>query len=149
VFSLEQDMQIKEAIEGRLTEAGLSEHVRILHTPLSAQGTYQLDIGKLWGLLGSKRADWLLIDGPFGPEGCRVSTLTLLARFCRPGARWFMDDAFRDGELRILREWFGLPGIVVEGIYPIGKGLGTGIVKDPQRVAMEAKAGFIELDYGT
>ena len=132
VFSLEQDFQLKQVIESRLAEYGVSDRVQILHTPISEQGKYELDTNKLWEQLGSKKVDWLLIDGPSGPEGCRVWTLPLLARFCRPGARWFLDDALRDGELRVLREWLRLPGIVVEGIYPIGKGLGTGVVKDPQ-----------------
>ena len=129
-------MHIKQAIEGRLAESGLSEHVKILYAPISEEGKYQLDTDRLWELLGTKRADWLFIDGPAGPEHCRVWTLRLLAKFCRPGARWFIDDAMRDGELGILREWSRLPGIVVEGIYPTGKGLGTGSLKDPERVAM-------------
>jgi len=50
----------------------------------------------------------------------------MLAKFSHHGARWFLDDAFRDGELGILRKWQRLPGIEVNGIYPIGKGLATG-----------------------
>ena len=55
--------------------------------------------------------------------------------FAVPGARWFLDDSFRDGELRVLNHWNRVHGIVVEGIYPIGKGLGVGIVTDPEQVA--------------
>ena len=67
VFSLEQDMHIKQTIEGRLAESGLSEHVKILYAPISEEGKYQLDTDRLWELLGTKRADWLFIDGPAGP----------------------------------------------------------------------------------
>lgn len=136
IFSFEQDMRIKQAVDSRLAECGLSNYVQIWHTPISEQGKYEFDVNKLWEELGSGKVDWLLIDGPSGPEGCRVWTLPLLARFCRPGARWFLDDAFRDGELQVLRGWSRLPGIVVEGIYPIGKGLGTGVVKDPQQITV-------------
>ena len=135
VLSLEQDPQVKQTIERRLAQHGLSEHVKILHTPISESGRYQLNPEELWEQLGTSKADWLLIDGPAGPEGCRVWTLTLLAKFCRPGARWFLDDALRDGELGILREWCHVPGVSVEGIYPTGKGLGTGLIEDPQQVA--------------
>jgi hypothetical protein len=134
IFSLEQDMQIKKAIESRLAECGLGGHVQILHVPLSESASYEIDANELLKQLGSRKVDWLLIDGPAGPKGCRKWTLPLLAGFCRSDARWFLDDAFREGELGILREWRHSPGIVVEGIYPIGKGLGTGLVKDSQRV---------------
>jgi len=136
IFSLEQGVQIKQATESRLAQHGLRDCVRIIHAPISEQGQYELDANKLYEQLGSDRADWLLIDGPSGPEGCRVWTLPLLARFCRSGARWFLDDAFRDAELRILGEWSRIPGIIVEGIYPVGKGLATGIVSNPQQATL-------------
>lgn len=135
VFSIEQDVQVKEMIESRLESGGLKNHVEILYAPVSEQGRYRLDAKMLREYLGSEKVDWLIIDGPAGPEGCRASTLPSLARFCRPGARWFLDDAFRDGELRILDQWDRLHGIVVDGIYPIGKGLAVGTVADPEQVA--------------
>lgn len=72
--------------------------------------------------------------------GRRVRTAVGLQRFLRwhniavQGARWFLDDAYRDGELEVLNKWTGLTGIIVDGIYPIGKGLGTGFVTDPGNV---------------
>jgi Methyltransferase domain len=133
VLSIEQDAQVKKATEARLETSRLTDHVKIFHAPISERGDYQLDA--LREHLGSEKVEWLVIDGPAGPDGCRASTLTSLARFCRPGARWFLDDAFRDGELQILNQWDRMSGIVVEGIYPIGKGLAAGIVTDPQQVA--------------
>ena len=135
VFSIEQDVRAKETTERRLESWDLKTHVEILHAPTSKQGDYQLDGAIVKECLGSKKVDWLVIDGPAGPEGCRASTLPSLARFCRPGTRRFLDDAFRDGELQILNQWDRLRGIVVDGIYPLGKGLGAGIVTDPQQVA--------------
>jgi hypothetical protein len=52
----------------------------------------------------------------------------MLERFARPGARWFLDDAFRDGELDCLRGCHQLPRFAVVGIWPVGKGLAAGIV---------------------
>ena len=121
---------MKKAIESRLLQHGLKDCVRVIHAPISEQGKYELDAKKLSEQLGPDKADWLLIDGPSGPEGCRVWTLPLLAKFCRSGTRWFLDDAFRDAEVRILGEWLRLPGVIVEGIYPVGKGLATGILKN-------------------
>jgi hypothetical protein len=127
-------VQVKESVSVRLAQHGLSKYVQIIHTPVLERGEYDLDTNTIERPLDSGRVDWLLIDGPSGPGGCRESTLPFLARFCRPGARWFLDDAFRDRELQALQEWSHRPGILVEGIYPVGKGLGTGIVFDPQRV---------------
>jgi hypothetical protein len=130
IFSLEQSCEVKAAIERRLETSGLSDHVNVLHAPTSEQGVYQLDEQELWAKLGARRADWIFIDGPSGPDGCRISTLPLLAKYCRPGTRWFLDDAFRDGELQILRTWSCMPEFTVDGIFPIGKGLATGLVKN-------------------
>jgi len=49
-----------------------------------------------------------------------------------------LDDAYRDGELSVLNKWTTLNGIMVDGIHPIGKGLGTGIVKYPEVIGTES-----------
>lgn len=134
VFSLEQDLEIKNLVEDRLAQHGLGEYVNVVHTPLTEGGEFNFDIDNLAIHLGQDKADWLLIDGPAGPDGCRISTLPKLSRFCRIGSRWFLDDAFRDAELEILTAWSKLPGVIVSGIHPVGKGLATGVVKDPTRV---------------
>jgi hypothetical protein len=134
LLSFEQDLQVKKSIEKRLEVCGLKPFVTILHAPISKEGEYQFNENQLREHLGSEKVDCVIVDGPAGPEGCRASTLPFLGRFCRPGARWFLDDAFRDGELVVLNQWANLSGIVVEGIYPIGAGLGAGIVKDPEKI---------------
>ena len=35
------------------------------------------------------------------------------------------------GSISVLVQWGAFPGVVVDGIYPLGKGLATGIVQDP------------------
>ena len=135
LLSVEQNLWVKEAVETRLQGCGLEQRVSVMHSPVSRGGEYQIDPNELRRHLGSAKVDWIVIDGPAGPDGCRASTLPSLAQYCRPGARWFLDDAYRDGELEVLNKWTGLTGIIVDGIYPIGKGLGVGIVSDPDHVS--------------
>jgi len=133
LVSLEQNLWVKKAVETRLQRCGLEQYVNVMHSPVSKRkGEYLLDPDMLRARLGSEKADWVVIDGPAGPDGCRGSTLPSLAQFCRPGARWFLDDAYRDGELQVLHDWDALGGISVDGVAPIGKGLGMGVVKDPE-----------------
>jgi hypothetical protein len=143
LLSVEQNLWVKKAVETRLQGCGLEQRVSVMHSPVSRGGEYQIDPNQLRAHLGSKKVDWVVIDGPAGPDGCRVSTLPSLAQFCRPGARWFLDDAYRDGELEVLNQWTGLTGVVVDGIYPIGKGLGTGIVTDPCNVGEITLANYV------
>jgi len=77
----------------------------------------------------------VVIGRPAGPDGSRASTLTSLVQLCPPGTRWFLDDAYRDGELEVLNEWTGLNGVVVDRIYCVGKGLGVEIVSDPEHAS--------------
>ena len=135
LLSLEQNLWVKEKVEKRLVGCGLNDGVTVLHTPISEKGDYQLDADQLRDQLGSEKVDWVIIDGPAGPEGCRASTLPLLARFCVQERDSFWNDAFRDGELGALNRWANMSGITVDGIYPIGKGLGAGIVKEPERLS--------------
>ena len=135
LLSVEQNLWVKKAVETRLQDCGLEQRVSVMHSPVSRGGEYQIDSNQLRAHLGSEKVDWIVIDGPAGPDGCRASTLPSLAQYCRPGARWFLDDAYRDGELEVLNKWTGLTGIIVDGIYPIGKGLGVGIVSDPDHVS--------------
>lgn len=143
LLSVEQNLWVKKEIEARLQDCGLKQRVSVIHSPVSRRGEYQIDPDQLRRHLGSDKADWVVIDGPAGPDGCRAPTLPFLAQFCRPGARWFLDDAFRDGELEVLNQWTGLTGVVVDGIYPIGKGLGTGIVTDPCNVGQTTLANYV------
>jgi hypothetical protein len=123
VLSMEQDLGFKVETEGRLKKEHLGEFVTVLHAPLR-DGPY--DLVELGVVEPGREVDWILIDGPSGPPGCRYWTLPALLGHCGAGARWFLDDAFRDGELAILQQWSKVSGVVVDGIYPIGKGLATG-----------------------
>ena len=130
VISIEQHLETKQRTEARLAAAGLAHSVTILHAPVTTEGKYQLDSEAVSESLARRRVNWVLIDGPNGPPGCRVWTLPPVVGFCAPGARWFLDDAFRDGELRALETWTRWRAVRVEGIYPCGKGIATGLVRN-------------------
>ena len=70
-----------------------------------------------------------MIDGPAGPAGVRFGTLPLVQGYVRDGARFVLDDALRDGELAIARDWATLPYANVAGIRLIEKGLLVGTVR--------------------
>ena len=131
VWSIEQNAEVLEQTRRRLQVACLDSFVNLVHAPLSAECTYQIDTKLLARDLDGRRVDFLLIDGPSGKPGCRQTVLKQVARFCRPGAPWFLDDAFRDAEFDVLRTWMATPGIRVSGIYPVGKGFATGLVEAP------------------
>jgi len=129
VISVEQRPETRQQAEARLAGAGLAQFVTILHAPVSAEGKYQLDDKAISESLAGRRINWVLVDGPTGPPGCRVWTLGPIVRYCAPGTRWFLDDAFRDGELQTLETWTRWPAVRVEGIYPCGKGLAAGSIR--------------------
>lgn len=130
VISLEQDFNTAQSIRWRLSKVGLESLAEIVHSPLDANGNYSLDNFKqVLARLPRRFIDFLMIDGPAGEIGCRMGTLPMLVNHCSDGAKWFLDDAFRDGEMKILGHWSRLDGVAVEGIYPMGKGLGTGFIQ--------------------
>ena len=135
VVSVEQSLEVKRRTETRLASAGLAHSVTILHAPVNAEGKQQLDGKAVSESLARRRVNWVLIDGPSGPPGCRVWTLPPIVRFCATGARWFLHDAFRDGELQALDAWTRWRAVRVEGIYPCGKGIATGSVCAPSNPA--------------
>jgi hypothetical protein len=139
-LSIEQDAAYRQQIEARVAEHRMQRWCHLLHTSLSAHDSYDVDLPAVRSLLGSRPADLLMIDGPSGRPGCRLWTLPVLAPLCRPGTRWFLDDAFRDGEMSALRAWARLPGVSVIGIHPVVKGLATGVIDDPRKVTFDAVA---------
>ena len=131
IISLEQHMEIKKNVEATLVKYNLDRFVHILYSPLNGTGNYQINEEDIVALIGTRKVDIVLIDGPSGTKGCRIHTLPFIAKLCRPGAKWFLDDSFRDGELDILKNWSKMPGIKVEGVFPVEKGLGCGVVIEP------------------
>lgn len=131
VVSLEQDQQIARSIREELRQADMGALASVLHFPLDQAFSYTVDEDAMLAELGERRADWVFVDGPAGHRGGRWRTLIDLMRYARPGARWFLDDALRLDDLGVLSLWERYPGIEVEGIIPIGKGLATGTLTPP------------------
>lgn len=126
VISLEQDEKEKERVERLLSENELSSFVKILYGPIDKAGHYRFNADMLKSILGDKKVDWLMIDGPCGEEGSREYVLDDLLQYMNNGAAWFADDSFRDGELGFLKKWESRKDIKVLGIHPVGKGLAEG-----------------------
>ena len=126
VISFEQGADEKQRIEQWLDKTQLRAFATLFHTPLDPNGRYAFDLQALDKALGGKKADWLIVDGPAGPQSCRDNTLPTLLPYMKKESRWWMDDAFRDGELAYLQQWDQNEHIQVAGIFPIGKGLGMG-----------------------
>lgn len=138
VLSIEQSATVLMCVHERLSARNLSGLCSLVHVPVAAGGGYDFRICE-HPLRPAVPVDWVLIDGPAGPDMCRLGVLPFLTRFCRVGARWFMDDCYRDGEISVLEHWSRLPGVCVEGIIPVGKGLGTGTVTDPNGFFRDAR----------
>ena len=134
VVSVEQDPEFADRTRALLAEGGLGEDCVLIVEPLTRQVVEQRDTmcyslpGSLGGVLGDRRPDLVVIDGPAGPPGVRFGTVPLVRQFLRPGATLVLDDALRDGELQLARDWGALPYIRVRGIRLIDKGLLIGVV---------------------
>ena len=131
VVSLEQGADARADTERLLADSGLAGLVNILTCPVDEAGAYRASAGDVAAALGGRRPTWILIDGPYGPPGCRADTLLRFGSICAPNCRWFLHDSFRDGEMQALMRWSRTPGLRVDGIFPVGMGLATGAVTTP------------------
>jgi predicted O-methyltransferase YrrM len=136
VISIEQDSQEIVRTNRLLRSASLESDVRLVHQPLVLCRVYDASIlcyglepAHLAAAFADGKADFILIDGPVGPSGCRVATLPRVLGVVSSGARFLMDDALRDGELGVARAWTKDPRISVSGIVFVGKGFLVGNVK--------------------
>lgn len=127
-LSFEQSGSEIKRVGDRLAAAGLGKRVRFLDTPLNPEGEYDFNAGQIHQVLEGRKLDWIIIDGPGGPDKCRENTLPMLMQYTAPQCRWWLDDALRDGEMEFLRDWEKIPGVMIDGIIPVGKGLGTGSI---------------------
>lgn len=131
VLSIDQNDAVARSSMARCADAGLASIVRVVHVPMEPDG--QFDERSLLDALANldQPFDWLLIDGPFGPPGCRGHLGRALLERGSAEARWFLDDALRTAELQVLSEWKRHARIVVEGIVPVGQGLAQGRLRPP------------------
>ena len=73
--------------------------------------------------------DFVVIDGPAAQDGARFGTLPLIRRYLSSGARFYLDDALRDGEIDIAERWARLPYVQVNVVRLTEKGLLLGEVR--------------------
>lgn len=135
VFSIEQDAEFLQRTKQLLETLHLEKYCRVVYSPLRARliegirtTCYDLSEDFLREVLEDNRPDFVVIDGPAAEPGARFGTLPLVRHFLSPGARFFLDDALRDGELRIAQLWSRLLYMQVDGVHLIGKGLLVGKV---------------------
>jgi hypothetical protein len=132
VCSVEQDRKVIESVRDRLKTINLADNVQFFHAPLGKQEIagyrttcYDLP-ADLFTTVNDLRPDFIVIDGPAAEEGARFGTLPLVRDIVAPRSQFFLDDAFRDGELEIARRWAELPDVQIDGILPTEKGLLVG-----------------------
>jgi hypothetical protein len=129
VLSADQSKEFAAETASLLRKHSLDSYARVFEVPLNGNNTYEFAATAFVESIEEHGWDWLLIDGPFGPAGCRQQTLRDMAPFSRHNARWFLDDAYRDAELSILERWGTDSRFTVEGIVPTHSGLATGLVQ--------------------
>lgn len=129
VYSIDQEQYYAEKTVQLLEALQLDKYARVVHLPLRWQmieeietACYDLPFDFLRTVLNDTNPDFVIIDGPSSSDD-RFGTLPLVRPFIRHGARFFLDDALRDGELRVARLWSHLPYVRVYGMRPVEKGL--------------------------
>lgn len=135
-MSIEEDMKFVEKTGRLLEKLGVQRCVRIIHAPLREQivdgirtTCYQIGDDAVAAISKDSGPNMVIVDGPTGEPGVGWGTLPLVQRFVSPGSWFYLDDALRDGELKIAEEWGQLPHLAVEGIVLTGKGLLIGRVR--------------------
>jgi Methyltransferase domain len=129
ICSIEQNAAVVESTLGRLKAAGLEEHVRIFHAPLSEQTIEGLRTTcyvlphEFRATMEIVRPDFVVIDGPAAEDGARFGTLPLIRPYLDSSAHFYLDDALRDGEIDIANRWEPLPHVTLNGIYLTEKGI--------------------------
>lgn len=129
ILSVEQSEAECDRTRASLAERKLGETVSLHHAPITSDGRYQPSNDALLASLDGTSADWLIVDGPSGPKGCRYWAMADLLPYCSPNARWFLDDSFRDAEMSVLDRWAKEGLAEVEGIVPMRRGVGTGTLR--------------------
>jgi predicted O-methyltransferase YrrM len=133
VTSVEQDLGVAKRTHELLKALDLGANARIVHSPLREQtieghdtACYDISDAVLKALASEAPPDFVVIDGPAAKPGQRFGTLPLVESVLKPGARFFLDDALRMGEIEVGRLWSRRPHVRVDGIHLFGKGLLVG-----------------------
>jgi predicted O-methyltransferase YrrM len=135
VYSIEQSAEVVASTLCRLQALRLEQHVRMFHAPLVLQ-TIEGVSARCYSLprnfesaIADVHPDFVVIDGPAAQDGARFGTLPLIRRYLSSGARFYLDDALRDGEIDIAERWARLPYVQVNVVRLTEKGLLLGEVR--------------------
>jgi hypothetical protein len=124
-ISIEQDEREAEATRSRLVKHGLSKYVFVIVAPVNKDGCYELPDDKIREIIAQRKVDFVFIDGPSGPTGCRINTREVILPYLEKQCYWLLHDALRDGEMSIVKQWGDVQGRCY-GICPVGQGIAFG-----------------------
>jgi hypothetical protein len=133
VIALEQDPDYAATSRELLARNGLGEYGKVIYAPLThraveGRDSIMYDLSdEVLSMIRDRPPELILVDGPAAGEGGRFATVPLVASLAG-GAAFVMDDAMRDSELAVARDWERLRTIRIAGIAPIEKGLLIGHV---------------------
>lgn len=96
LYSIEHSSQYLEKTKATLTALDLHDRVTLIHAPLTPDAHREMtyDLGRLPQI----SPDLVLIDGPSGKKGCRLSPLLWSHQSLAPQGCIFMDDFNRPEE---------------------------------------------------
>ena len=126
IVSVEQHKEEADRNEKRIAQLGFADHLKMIVLPQNERDEYIVDRSAISDAMNGRRVDFLFADGPAGKSGCRRNTLPDSLDLLNDTAYWFLHDSLRTPELDILRDWAKIPNVTVDGVVPLGKGIGIG-----------------------
>jgi predicted O-methyltransferase YrrM len=132
-LTLEEGEDVAAKMTASIAAAGFQRFAKVINLPLAETTAgnrrtmwYDLDDTQLRDMTGGQPIDMILLDGPSGNHGSRFAAVPMLHPHARNGACFFLDDALRDNELEIGRQWAELPYVDLLGLKAVGKGMLVG-----------------------
>ncbi|QNT68070.1 O-methyltransferase [Defluviicoccus vanus] len=139
IVSIEESPVYAERTRELLRRYGVADRVTVIVAPVEEQTldgwrgfTYRTDDQAVVAALRGLRPDFLFFDGPASwlrsRRDCRYGNLLVAQRYAANGALFVADDAFRRRDRAILARWHAIDGVHVFGLFPLGRGLGLGML---------------------
>lgn len=135
VIAIEQDPAHADRTRRRLHDLGLGAtaiiHERsVVDQVAGGRSTTCYDLHDLRDLLSTHEFQMVLIDGPSGPPpDVRWATVPLVLESISNQVTFFLDDALRDAELSMARDWEGLERVRTRGIFVFETGILSGTIE--------------------
>jgi len=144
VISFDEDLHWAARTRDALRVRGLQHVAVVNHLPLIEHEPrpkgYALT-AQATQLLRRNPPELIIVDGPTLDSGAsRLGTLDAIAPFVRRQATVLLDDALRDAELSVAREWTRREDLVIHGIRATPKGLLEATLQSRARTARSRRA---------